>query len=542
MHIKAVTALVDAARNGNVEAVKVLITIGTDVNALSWSGENAIVVAAEHGHLDCLKELAAVGDIEATGDDERNAYSAAVAASKLECVRFLLGFTSSEDAERLDAPLELAAKTGSLDSISLLLKNGVEYESGMKALSVAARFGKLQCLKALLAHLVKVKFAGVELDLSNALMNASGNGHVACCKALLDAGANVNAEYEAGYTPLMYAAHNGCIDVIKLLVAHGANVVATDESNRSALYFAVESRDTDCLKLILRLQAEHDDFRAHPLEFQKFIHPALLFACGDYPKMLRTFIEAGADVNYEVKYSDTTVLWAIKLDCISCLLILLESGANPEANAPGDCPPLFAAVRARSLAAVKLLLKFGADPDALYRKDRAIHMAASNNDVDCLKALVEGGASLDAENYDYELPLMCSSTAASIEVLLRAGASLEMRTSLGQTPLMKAVERDNAIAVKVLLEHGANTEARENSTGRTVLIAAAAAGSESCVSLLLESGANIEAYDQQGRTALVWAAINDAFQCVRILLSRGANCNVKDSNENRPLRQLERVA
>jgi len=55
--------------------------------------------------------------------------------------------------------------------------------------------------------------------------------------------------------------------------------------------------------------------------------------------------------------------------------------------------------------------------------------------------------------------------------------------------------------VKLLLEKGANIEAKDND-GDTALINAAIKGETEMVKLLLEKGANIEAKDNKGETAL----------------------------------------
>lgn len=47
-------------------------------------------------------------------------------------------------------------------------------------------------------------------------------------KLFIDAGINVNANVENGYTALMYAAEKGYLEIAKLLIEKGANVNATN--------------------------------------------------------------------------------------------------------------------------------------------------------------------------------------------------------------------------------------------------------------------------------------------------------------------------
>jgi ankyrin repeat protein len=63
---------------------------------------------------------------------------------------------------------------------------------------------------------------------------------------------------------------------------------------------------------------------------------------------------------------------------------------------------------------------------------------------------------------------------------------------------------NNPDAVKTLLDHAANANARDNNVGDTPLIMAVAKGYEGVVKLLLENGANVNLADSQG-TPRAWA-------------------------------------
>ena len=65
---------------------------------------------------------------------------------------------------------------------------------------------------------------------------AARNDHVSCCRALLDAGADVNAVGGNERTPLMYAEH---FDVLTLLLRRGADVHARDIWEWTALHHCV---------------------------------------------------------------------------------------------------------------------------------------------------------------------------------------------------------------------------------------------------------------------------------------------------------------
>jgi ankyrin repeat protein len=80
----------------------------------------------------------------------------------------------------------------------------------------------------------------------------------------------------------------------------------------------------------------------------------------------------------------------------------------------------------------------------------------------------------------------------------------------GYTALHIAAQNGHKAAVRVLIENGANVNARDG-TGCTVLRSAAIChgGWPQIVHLLLRSGANAALADRDGRTPLDWATLND---------------------------------
>ena len=72
-----------------------------------------------------------------------------------------------------------------------------------------------------------------------------------------------------------------------------------------------------------------------------------------------------------------------------------------------------------------------------------------------------------------------------IEALLKAGADANSVKANGTTPLMLAAASGSADAVKVLLDHGANVNAKETAHGQTALMFAAALDRDAVVRVLL---------------------------------------------------------
>jgi hypothetical protein len=88
--------------------------------------------------------------------------------------------------------------------------------------------------------------------------------------------------------------------------------------------------------------------------------------------------------------------------------------------------------------------------------------------------------------------------------------------------LLQAVRKGDAAAVKAALDAGVPTDAKFR-YDRTALSFAADRGQVEIVKLLLDRGADVNAKDSfYGVTALVWAANNGHVEVARILLARGA--------------------
>ena len=103
----------------------------------------------------------------------------------------------------------------------------------------------------------------------------------------------------------------------------------------------------------------------------------------------------------------------------------------------------------------------------------------------------------------------------------------------GVTPLMHAAALGSLDTVRLLLDHGANINAR-SAAGATPLMWAAADPAK--VQLLVERGADVKAASESGRTALLLAAMSDqSAETVRLLLARGADAKALDRDQTSTL-------
>lgn len=105
--------------------------------------------------------------------------------------------------------------------------------------------------------------------------------------------------------------------------------------------------------------------------------------------------------------------------------------------------------------------------------------------------------------------------------LLAAGISVDAADSDGETALMKAADKGNAMAVKLLVAAGANVNAKDED-GETALMMAADEGRTEVVRLLLAAGAELNLRNDDGETALHKALDENHVDTANALREAGA--------------------
>jgi len=200
-----------------------------------------------------------------------------------------------------------------------------------------------------------------------------------------------------------------------------------------------------------------------------------------------------------MRFSPNPAASAFRRTVLAVVIVAVSAHSPAEAGRRGDS--VVDAAKAKDAAAVKALLKNGADVNAAQGDGMtALHWAASNGD------------------------------AALTQMLLSAGANVRATTRLGGiTPLLLASQNGHAAVVAALIAAGADSKSA-TSTGATALMLAARSGSTETVTRLIETGADINAKEKGfGQTALMVAAGLDRADVVTLLMQRGADWEIASS-------------
>jgi ankyrin repeat protein len=335
----------------------------------------------------------------------------------------------------------------------------------------------------------------------------------------------------------------GLTEVARLLLDAGADPGIKvgrpgqgDQDGRqwSPLFCAAAQNNPAITRLLLERGARPDDD-----------HTLYLAAFADDHECLRLLLPYAPDITH------TTALSApLSTGDITGVKLLLDAGADPsrrlDAGLLGEShegtppvPPLSAAIELDcDPAIVALLLDRGADPSTPGPDGRTPYqLAVRKGQVQLAELLAAHGARTDLTAADRFLSACRRGSRAEAEQVLAEDRGLPVRlTADDHRVLIEAADHGHAGAVRLMLDLGfpPDIRASREGDGATALHAAAAAGSTGTVRLLLERGADIEARDTSwDGTPLEWAIVgsgmhlghdpdHDWVATVRTLIEAGA--------------------
>ncbi|CAD7700204.1 unnamed protein product [Ostreobium quekettii] len=122
-----------------------------------------------------------------------------------------------------------------------------------------------------------------------------------------------------------------------------------------------------------------------------------------------------------------------------------------------------------------------------------------------------------------------------VECLIQGGSDVNAPTKQGHTPLHIAARWGVVQAINVLIEKGADVDAKTPLGRHTPLYVAASNGRSAAVEALADANADVNEPDAAGMTPLHQGATYQATDVVDALLRRNANVSAVDSNGKTPL-------
>jgi ankyrin repeat protein len=303
---------------------------------------------------------------------------------------------------------------------------------GNTPLLYAASFGSVEAVRALVAAGADVN-ARNAFDLTPLIGSASNLEKV---RILVEHGADVNAKTKQGRTALMIAAAcDGCSEVVKLLLAKGADAKVKDTGGATALALAADASDNETLRLLLAAGAEAqtvDSGGVTPL-----IHSAM--NCNT--EAAKLLLAKGADVNAKVTFAGKVKFGDIQLVGLTPLSIasaycrpelidtLIAAKADVNSRDVRGMTPLMIAVSSemQDAAIVRRLVHAGADVNAKSKAGEApLDWVRKFGDRDVVSMLTAEGAHEAAQ---FAAPVRPEMKARSVKEAVDAATALLERTS-----------------------------------------------------------------------------------------------------------------
>ncbi|EEY63168.1 uncharacterized protein PITG_15387 [Phytophthora infestans T30-4] len=170
----------------------------------------------------------------------------------------------------------------------------------------------------------------------------------------------------------------------------------------------------------------------------------------------------------------------------------------------------------------------------------ALHAAAWDGNYDVLEFLLKEGQQVDERGRRGVTALMATLMRHSVQALRAVfqGTAVVQLNTVMDCRKEDAARLDHTLSVvKLLLRHGAKTEARDQE-GKTALLLATNDELFEVANLLLENGARMDAQDSAGRSPLhacLRASAEQSVLVTNLLVSRGAPIDLPDKTGETPL-------
>lgn len=260
------TPLHSAVRARNLEVVKEILSAEGELKEFlskqNQSGETALYVAAEYGHVDVLKEIIKYCDIADAEIKAKNGYDAFHIAAKqgdLEVLKVLMA-TLPDLAMTVDATnttaLHTAAMQGHTEIVNLLLESGsnvatIARSNCKTALHSAARNGHLAVVKALLRKEPSIA-TRIDKKRQTALHMAVKGQNVEVVEELIKADTSlINMVDTRGNTALHISSRKGRAQIVKMLLSRPeTDTKAINRSGETALDTAKKTSTPDIAAIL----------------------------------------------------------------------------------------------------------------------------------------------------------------------------------------------------------------------------------------------------------------------------------------------------
>ena len=495
-----------ACRSGSLDIVKLLVRAGAGVRVMDYEGHTCLTIAASCGHTETVRYLVGLKEVEVDYADDEDGTALHLAADNnhADVVQVLIdaGADIEVKDDRGRSPLLWSCSSGSLAVAKLLVRAGAGFgvtdNYGDTCLTIAAYRGHTETVRYLVG-LKEVEVDHTDDDRCTALHLAADKNHADVVQVLIDAGADIEARDNTGYSPLHFACRSGSLDTVKLLVRAGAGVCVTGNDGHTCLTIAAWNGHTETVRYVLFLPEVEVDHANH--KGCTALHWA---ADNNHTDVLQVLIDAGADIEARDNTGYSPLLIACRSGSLDTVKLLVRAGAGVRVtNNDGHTCLTIAASRGHTETVRYLLFLPEVEVDhANNVGSSALCAAAQGKYPDVVQVLIDAGADTEARGIGYS-PLSAASHIGAfviVKKLIEAGATARTPADDGCTCLHLAVFSGHTETVRYLLGFTDVDVDHADNKGYTALHEAAEKGNADMVQVLVDCGANTSL--RTGRTAL----------------------------------------
>jgi hypothetical protein len=344
--------------------------------------------------------------------------------------------------------------------------------------------------------------------LDRQLRDAAWDNDVARARRLIRQGADVNAKDDTQQSAYLIATSEGYLDLLRLTLRNGARINAKDSWNGTGLIRAAERGHALVVGELLRAGIERD--HVNRIGYQA-IHEAVWLGedTPAYADTVRVLAAGGVELDRRSPSAELTPLEMARERGYAGLGSILDTVTSADRPADPD-RALLRAAESGDADAVAVALRAGADIEARDRHRRtALLLAATHDRVAAARVLVAMGADPDALDDRHDTPWLVTGVTGSVvmlETLLPANPDLTIRNRFGGLSPIPASERGHVDYVRRVVRTGVDIN-HVNDLGWTALLEAVILGDggkdhQDIVRILLRAGADPDIADHDGVTAL----------------------------------------
>ena len=469
--------------------------------------------------------------------DQRRRVTEAIRSKDLSYIKSALAEGLSVNSLSCDgwgderAPiLNVAAEAGFDDAVKLLLDQGADLhfkKSWSSALTEGVRSGSLSIVSLLLDREERTAYPFEDMGYDSAFSALMERGNLIVLRHLIERrGARFEPDGSLTGPAFKTAAYNGHLEVLRFLHSHGKFPTKLWLS----AYALSESIKRENLEMVTFLVSEaHLDPNVYGYD------PALISASeveSSTPNselrdaIVSRLLASGADPNLGTRNHNRSPLsYAAMYGQVSTTALLLKSGAKPEAEDQDQDTPLLSAIRSEESACFEMLLDVDIMEEQAYQRyfGRAMFAAINNDDRNLAFLLAQKKGIVNAiDPKSQDTPLLAAIKKGSspmARMLLKKGASQEIKDKEGKRPLLVAAEQGLDLVVRDLaIAEDTRGLGIKDKMGNTPLHLAVKGQHRKCVKALLTLGADEDAENMFGETAMNIAEDSGDEEIVKLLL------------------------